>query len=244
MATSRSIWPVMSRFARRPSAPVRTWAPPESPFRIEYSPALLREVRVSADGVDAFGVLYGVRHEDTIRLVATRGCAGLEPLGVFASRARGQVFLTEEDLGRFEKAEACVAMVISGDAGGFFVRDAVGSIETVRTGILRLRTTRGGGEEETMAVGGMRGADSTSLHSSQAPSSATRAGSSGNRRTVKDFLEYTHDRVTHHRRWRRTNLCPDSCRANDGHLRPAVRRCNGGNRVGASQICRICAACF
>jgi hypothetical protein len=93
----------------------------------------LREVRVSAGGVDAFGVLYGVRHEDTIRLVATRGCAGLEPLGVFASRARGQVFLTEEDLGRFEKAEACVAMVISGDAGGFFVRDAVGSIETVRS---------------------------------------------------------------------------------------------------------------
>ena len=58
---------------------------------------------------------------------------GLDPLGIFASRARGQVFLTEEDLGRFEKADACVAMVISGETGGFFVRDKGGSLETVRS---------------------------------------------------------------------------------------------------------------
>jgi hypothetical protein len=123
----------MSRFARLQSGPICTWAPTESPFRIEYTPALLREVRVSSGGVDAFGVLYGVRNGKTIRLVATRGRAGLEPLGVFASRVRGKVFLTERDLERFEKAEACVAMVISGDTAGFFVRDAAGSIETVRS---------------------------------------------------------------------------------------------------------------
>jgi len=123
----------MSRFARMQGGPTRTWAPPESPFRIEYSPALLREVRIVSGAADAFGVLYGVRHGDTIRLVATRGRAGLEPLGVFASRERGAVFLTEEDLERFEKAEACVAMVISGETGGFFVRDAEGSIETVQS---------------------------------------------------------------------------------------------------------------
>jgi hypothetical protein len=123
----------MSRFARLQSGPVYTWAPPESPFRIEYSPDLLREVRISSGGVDAFGVLYGVRHDKTVRLIATRGRAGLEPIGVFASRVRGQVFLTEEDLERFDKAEACVAMVISGETGGFFVRDAEGSIETVRS---------------------------------------------------------------------------------------------------------------
>jgi len=80
-----------------------------------------------------FGVLYGVRYGKTIRLVATRGRAGIEPVGVFASRVRGEVFLTEEDLKRFEKADACVAMVISGEVGGFFVRDASGSIETVRS---------------------------------------------------------------------------------------------------------------
>jgi hypothetical protein len=133
MATSRSIWPVMSRFARLQSGPISTWSPPESPFRVEYPPALLREVRISSGGVDAFGVLYGVRHGKTIRLVATRGRAGLEPLGVFASRVRGKVFLTEKDLERFDKAEASVAMVISGDTGGFFVRDSAGAIETVRS---------------------------------------------------------------------------------------------------------------
>jgi hypothetical protein len=123
----------MSRFARLHSGPLRSWSPPESPFRIEYSPALLREVRIAGAGTDSFGVLYGVRHGQTIRLVATRGRAGLDPLGIFASRVRGQVFLTEEDLERFDKAEACVALVLSAENGGFFVRDADGSIETVRS---------------------------------------------------------------------------------------------------------------
>jgi hypothetical protein len=54
-------------------------------------------------------------------------------VGVFASRVRGQVFLTEEDLERFDRAEAAVALVVSGQKGGFFVRDAAGSIETVRS---------------------------------------------------------------------------------------------------------------
>ena len=120
-------------FLASQNGPIRTWAAPESPFRIEYSPALLREMRISSGGVDAFGVLYGVRHGDTIRLVSTRGRAGLDPLGIFACRVRGQVFLTEEDLERFEKADACVAMVISGETGGFFVRDTHGSIEAVRS---------------------------------------------------------------------------------------------------------------
>jgi hypothetical protein len=123
----------MSRFARSHGGPARAWAPPESPFRIEYSTGLLREVRIASPGIDAFGLLYGVRRGQTIHLVATRGRAGLDPLGIFAARVRGQVFLTEEDLERFEKADACVAMVISGETGGFFVRDAAGSIETVRS---------------------------------------------------------------------------------------------------------------
>lgn len=133
MASPRSIWPVMSRFARLQGVTIRSWEPPESPLRIEYSPALLREIRIANTAVDSFGVLYGIRHGDTVSLVATRGRHGLEPLGVFASRVRGHVFLTEEDLERFERAEACVALVISGEKGGFFVRDASGSIEAVRS---------------------------------------------------------------------------------------------------------------
>jgi hypothetical protein len=123
----------MSRSARLQQGPVFTWAPPQSPFQIEYCPALLNEMRVSSGEIDAFGVLYGTRQGDTIRLVSTRGSAGIEPLGVFASRVRGQVFLTEEDLLRFEKADASVAMVIAAETGGFFVRDAAGSLETVRS---------------------------------------------------------------------------------------------------------------
>jgi hypothetical protein len=123
----------MSRLARSHGEPVRTWAPRESPFRIEYAPALLRELRIANSGVDAFGILYGIRDGQTIRLVSTRGRAGLDPLGIFAARVRGQVFLTEEDMGRFEKAQAYVALVISGETGGFFVRDSAGSIEAVRS---------------------------------------------------------------------------------------------------------------
>jgi hypothetical protein len=102
-------------------------------LRIEYPPALLREVRIASAMVDAFGMLYGVRHDNTIRLVSTRGRAGLEPLGVFASRVRGAVFLAEDDLERFEKADSHVALVIAAENAGFFVRDAAGSIETVRS---------------------------------------------------------------------------------------------------------------
>lgn len=120
----------MSRFGRSHRETVRVWAPPKSPLHIEYSTALLREV---GSLIDAFGVLYGVRHGNTIRLVATRGRAGLQPVGIFASRVRGHVFLTEADLERFEKAEASVALVISGENAGFFVRDASGSIQTVRS---------------------------------------------------------------------------------------------------------------
>jgi hypothetical protein len=123
----------MSRFSRLQTGLVRTWSPPESPFRIEYASALLREVRMAGALIDAFGMLYGVRHGETIRLVSTRGRAGLDPVGIFASRVRGHVFLTEEDLERFEKSDACVALVIAGETGGFFVRDAAGSMETVRS---------------------------------------------------------------------------------------------------------------
>ena len=133
MASSRSVWPIVSRFSRPQTSSVRTWSPPESPLRIEVPPALLREVRIAGATVDAFGLLYGARHGNTIRLVSTRGQAGLEPLGIFASRVRGAVFLAEEDLERFEKAEAQVALVIAAETGGFFVRDAAGFIETVRS---------------------------------------------------------------------------------------------------------------
>jgi hypothetical protein len=113
--------------------PVLSWAPPQSLLRIEYSSALLREVRSAGARVDAFGLLFGFRRGQTIHLVATRGRPGLEPLGVFASRVRGGAFLTEDDLQRLDKAAVCVVLVVSGTNAGLFVRDATGAIGTVRS---------------------------------------------------------------------------------------------------------------
>lgn len=106
-----------------------TWDPPQSPLRIEYSSALLGEVRAAGERVDAFGPLFGVRRGKTIRLLATHGEAGMEPLGAFASRLHGGVCLTEDDLRRFDKVPAMV--VISGESAGFFLRDMTGTIGTV-----------------------------------------------------------------------------------------------------------------
>lgn len=100
---------------------------------MEFSTDLLREVRAAGVTVDAFGTLYGVRSGKTVRVVSTRGQTGLSAIGVFASRVRGEVFLTEDDLERFETAGASAALVIAGERCGFFVRDAGGALETVRS---------------------------------------------------------------------------------------------------------------
>jgi hypothetical protein len=121
------------RLLSGPSGQVRSvlaWDPPQSPLRIEYSSGLLREVRAAGARSDAFGQLFGVRRGQTIRLLATHGQAGLEPLGAFASRLRGDVFLTE-DLQRFDNVPAGAMLVISGESAGFFVRDRTGTIGAV-----------------------------------------------------------------------------------------------------------------
>jgi hypothetical protein len=132
---SRQIGPNLSR--RLLSGPsgqggsVLAWDPPQSPLRIEYSSGLLGEVRAAGERADAFGPLFGVRRGQTIQLLATHRQAGLEPLGAFASRLRGEVFLTEEDLQRFDNVPACAMLVISGESAGFFVRDTTGTIGAV-----------------------------------------------------------------------------------------------------------------
>ena len=54
-------------------------------------------------------------------------------MGVFFSRIRGEVFLTETDLAFFNEHQSEVALVVAGDRAGFFVREADGSIQTVRS---------------------------------------------------------------------------------------------------------------
>ena len=136
-----------SRFHKLNGSHVLTWAPPDSPVKVEYSSALLRAVRVGAGQNEITGVLFGVRGDDhTVRVVAARPSAdqravrdprltGLEPVGIFASRLRGEVFLTEDDLQRFENAEngALVALVVAGTRAGFFVHEPDGSLQSIKS---------------------------------------------------------------------------------------------------------------
>lgn len=133
----------VSRFHRLNGNSFRVWAPPGSRHKIEYSTALLREVRLESAQADRTGILYGRRENGNIRVLAARPAtdatdprlAGLEPIGIFASRVRGEVFLTEADLERFEKVEggAAVALVVAGARAGFFVHEADGSLQSIKS---------------------------------------------------------------------------------------------------------------
>ena len=123
----------------------RTWAPTQSSIEIEYSDDLIREVRLTSLLGNANGVLYGTRNGNSIRLTASRrtlgrsgfdgdlGLAGLDPIGTFFARPRGQVFLTESDLERFEQSDGAVALVVAGTRAGFFVYEADGSIDSIKS---------------------------------------------------------------------------------------------------------------
>lgn len=137
----------------------RRWCPPQSPLRIEFPPELLRDIRLEgAQPARAFpsrwrpffhrdlnqssGVLFGVRHEDEVRVLTARGdpadagdakLDGLAPVGTFVCRARGEVFLTDDDLANFEKHQGVLALVVAGGQAGFFVREPDGSVQAIRS---------------------------------------------------------------------------------------------------------------
>src|SRR5579863_2227761 len=109
----------------------RRWSPPGSPVRIEFPAELLLEL----GWAETSGVLYGSRRHQEIRIAAIGMPWGeeQEKIGVFVSRIRGEVFLTEKDLAFFKEHQGEIALVVAGDRGGFFVREADGSIQTVRS---------------------------------------------------------------------------------------------------------------
>ena len=114
---------------------LRVWSPLRSALRIEYSRDLLRELIPRDQQVDVFGVLYGSRTSGSVRVLAAQRTADLVPVGVFAARVRGEVFLTENDIERLEALEnpGAIALVIAGEAGGFFVRESDGSMQTIKS---------------------------------------------------------------------------------------------------------------
>jgi hypothetical protein len=135
------------------TAQYRRWCPPQSLLRIEFPPELLRDVRLSsAPPARSFplrwiprlnravaqsgGLLFGVRQENEVRVLtahANEHPDGLDPVGIFVWRARGEVFLTDEDLANFEKHQGVLALVIAGDQAGFFVRESDGSVQAIRS---------------------------------------------------------------------------------------------------------------
>jgi hypothetical protein len=64
--------------------------------------------------------------------------AGMHSVGIFVCRARGEVFLTDDDLGRFESAQGLVALVVAGGRAGFFVREEDGSVFESAQGLVAL----------------------------------------------------------------------------------------------------------
>jgi len=111
----------------------RRWEPAQSPVKVEFRMEVLQGLR-SRRG-DFRGFLFGNREGDVVRVVAAGAGAPeqLETLGVYASRIRGEVFLTEADLEYAESVPGGIALVIAGERAGFFTRDTNGSIQAVRS---------------------------------------------------------------------------------------------------------------
>ncbi len=125
---------------KRRRSDVRTWSSPGSDLRIEYSDALLRDVHSFAMENDVSGVLFGKLRNGIVVLTAAKLSSGdpppgLEPVGIFSARPRGEVFLTESDLERFEKVEfrAAVALVVAGTRAGFFLHEPDGSLRSIKS---------------------------------------------------------------------------------------------------------------
>src|SRR5579872_707234 len=118
-----------------PATVYRVWSPRESPVRIEYAPDLFLEARMQGP----HGFLFGSSSPGTIRIVAARksldaaGLGAVRHIGTFCVRARGEVFLTENDMERFEQNASRAALVIAGSSAGFFVRGGDESVQSVRS---------------------------------------------------------------------------------------------------------------
>ncbi len=97
----------------------------------------MEEVRRLGRNRNTTGRLFGMPIDGGFRIVAAHHHsansepepAGLEALGIFASRVRGEVFLTESDLERL--CHLPIALVVAGGRAGFFVREPDGSMLTI-----------------------------------------------------------------------------------------------------------------
>jgi hypothetical protein len=108
----------------------RRWNPDRSPIQIEFPAELLRDLRILREK-DSSGALYGTRQGQDVRLLAAHPRPGLQKSGIFFYRLRGEVFLTETEMIRFEESKTDIALVMAGRRGGFFLRQEDGSLQGV-----------------------------------------------------------------------------------------------------------------
>ena len=119
----------------------RRWAPAASSVKIEFPPDLLHEIRAERRTDHDRGYLFGRRVGNELRVLAAIHAPQaddprvqtLELIGMYASRVRGEVFLTDDDLAVLDRVPNGVALVVAGARAGFFAREADGSIQAVRS---------------------------------------------------------------------------------------------------------------
>jgi len=118
----------------------RRWAPAKSPVKVEFSPDIIHDIRAQSGDHDC-GYLFGRRDGNEVRVsTALRApqaddprIAGLDAVGVYITRVRGEVFLTDADLEQVDRVKNGIAFVIAGGRAGFFAREANGSMQAVRS---------------------------------------------------------------------------------------------------------------
>jgi hypothetical protein len=119
----------------------RRWAPPKSLVKIEFTPEVLHDIRANSRGNQDRGYLFGKCRGNEVRVLAALRApqqndsrlAHLEPVGTYASRARGEVFLTDDDLEQASRLPQGVVLVVAGKRAGFFTRELDGSMLAVRS---------------------------------------------------------------------------------------------------------------
>ncbi len=87
----------------------RRWAPAKSSVKIEFPPDIIHDIRAQSAAAHDRGYLFGWREGNQVRIsTAIRTpeagdprTIGTEPVGVYITRARGEVFLTDADLSRW-----------------------------------------------------------------------------------------------------------------------------------------------
>jgi hypothetical protein len=119
----------------------RRWAPPASPVRIEFPPELLHQIRAESLQPQDRGCLFGRHQGRELRVLAAvrhphagdPRIQGLELVGAYVSRPRGEVFLTDADLEHLDSMSGLVSLVVAGSRAGFFPREDDGSLRAVRS---------------------------------------------------------------------------------------------------------------